>query len=65
MADVISNNKPAKVILTADIMIGGIPRIVVSGSIRIDSIDTAMAYIKTGHDLKTSSKYCELEVYLI
>jgi len=43
--------------LTADITIGGISRIVVSGSIRIDSMDIVMAYIKTGHDLKISSKY--------
>jgi hypothetical protein len=43
--------------LTADISIGGMPSVVVSGSIRIDSMDIVSAYIKTGHDLKISSKY--------
>jgi hypothetical protein len=53
--DVRSNSIPATVMLTADITIGGILRVVVSGSIRIDSIDIDNAYIKTGHDLKISS----------
>lgn len=51
---------PAKVILTADMTGGDIPRVVVIGSIRIDSIDTVRAYIKTGNDLKISSKHCGL-----
>jgi hypothetical protein len=55
--DVRSNSIPATVMLTADITIGGILRVVVSGSIRIDSIDIDNAYIKTGHDLKISSNY--------
>jgi hypothetical protein len=55
--DVRSNSIPAMVMLTADITIGGILRVVVSGSIRIDSIDIDNAYIKTGHDLKISSNY--------
>jgi hypothetical protein len=60
MADVRSNNIPAKVILTADMTGGDIPRVVVIGSIRIDSIATVRAYIKTGNDLKISSKHCGL-----
>jgi hypothetical protein len=55
--DVRSNNIPATVMLTADITIGGILRVLVSGSIRIDSIDIVNAYIKTGHDLRISSNY--------
>jgi hypothetical protein len=43
--------------LTADITIGGILRVVVSGSISIDSTDIDKEYIKTGHDLRISSKY--------
>jgi len=51
---------PARVMLVADMIIAGILRLEVSGSIRIDSIDIVMAYTKIGHDLNISSKYEEL-----